>query len=139
MEEKDEKGFTIRDRRTASEEHTPKAPEETAKQRPDSKQQKPADTARAEGKNNTAPLPELDFSSFVLSLATTAQVSLGTVPNPGTGQPEQNLHAAKQMIDILGTLKEKTKNNLTTDEQALLDSALFNLRMLYVKAVETKK
>jgi hypothetical protein len=74
-----------------------------------------------------------------MSLATTAQVSLGNIPNPQTNQPAQNLPVAKQMIDILGMLKGKTKGNLTEDEQLLLDSALFNLRMQYVRAAEGKK
>ena len=139
MEEKDEKGFTIRDHRTASEEHSPQAQNETTKQRSDPEGQKPAETVQTEGQQKTAPPPELDFSSFIISLATTAQVSLGTIPNPQTGQPQQSLPVAKQMIDILGMLKEKTKGNLSKEEEPLLDSALFNLRMQYVRAAEGKK
>jgi hypothetical protein len=66
-------------------------------------------------------------------------VSLGNIPDPQTNQPTQNLPVAKQMIDMLGMLKDKTKGNLTEDEQGLLDSVLFNLRMQYVRAAEGKK
>ena len=140
MEEKDEKGFTIRDRRTTSAEQTPEVKEEAAKEHVDSSGQQPSDaTQTTKEEKGRAPLPELDFSSFIFSLATTAQISLGTVPNPQTGKPEQNLTAAKQMIDIIGILKEKTKGNLSAEEQGLLDNMLFSLRMQYVSAVEGKK
>jgi hypothetical protein len=84
-------------------------------------------------------MPEPDFSSFIFSIATTAHMSLGGMQNPETGKAEQNLPAAKQMIDILGIMKEKTKGNLTKDEETLLESALYNLRMQYVRAMEGKK
>ena len=79
---------------------------------------------------------ELDFSTFVISLATSAQVGMGAVPHPETNQAAQNLPAAKQMIDILALLQEKTKGNLTDDESSLLDQVLHNLRVHYVRAVE---
>ncbi len=141
MEEKDEKGFTIRDRRTTSTEQASDTTEETAKQPTGSAQHHtPSETARAEEPKETGPIPELDFSSFVLSLAATAQVSLGTAPDPTTGKPErQNLPAAKQMIDILGIVKDKTKGNLNTEEQGLLDNILYSLRIQYVRTVEGKK
>jgi hypothetical protein len=139
MEEKDEKGFTIRDRRTVSSESTRQPGEETTQQ-PESVRQKPADTTEAEKGKGAAPLPELDFSSFILSLAATAQVSLGAAPDPTTGKPEQqNLPAAKQMIDILGIVKDKTTGNLSTEEQGLLDNILYSLRLQYVRTVEGKK
>jgi hypothetical protein len=139
VEEKDEKGFTIRDRRTASAEHAPEAQAKTAKEQMDSSGKRSSDATQPTEEKGRMPLPELDFSSFILSLATTAQISLGTVPNPQTGKPEQNLTAAKQMIDIIGILKEKTKGNLSAEEQGLLDNMLFSLRMQYVSAVESKK
>lgn len=79
---------------------------------------------------------ELDFSTFVISLATSAQVGLGAVPHPETNQAIQNFPAAKQMIDILALLKEKTRGNLTEDESSLLDQVLHNLRIHYVRAME---
>lgn len=139
MEEKDEKGFTIRDRRTTSTEQASDTTRETAKQQAGPTQQTPSETAHTEERKETGPLPELDFSSFILSLAATAQVSLGTAPDPTTGKSGQNLPAAKQMIDILGIVKDKTKGNLSTEEQGLLDNILYSLRIQYVRTVEGKK
>jgi len=136
VEEKDEKGFTIRDRRTTSTEQASGTNEEAAKQQAAST----SETAHTEERKETTPLPELDFSSFILSLAATAQVSLGAAPDPTTGKPgQQNLPAAKQMIDILGIVKDKTKGNLSTEEQGLLDNILYSLRIQYVRTVEGKK
>lgn len=76
----------------------------------------------------------MEFSTFVLSLATTAQVHLGAVANPTTGKQEKNLEAAKQMIDMIGMLKDKTKGNLTDMEGRLLENVLFDLRVVYVES-----
>jgi hypothetical protein len=138
-EEKKGKEFIVRDRRISSSETSGDSSEPAAEQ----SQKEPSNAERAAGSSSeqkkTEPFPELDFSAFILTLATTAQVGLGSIPNPQTRQSEQNLPAAKQLIDILGLLKDKTKGNLSPDEQALLDSALFNLRMQYVRAMEGKK
>jgi hypothetical protein len=139
MEEKQEEEFTIRDRRTSASQEASETREETPKEQPGSAEQKPVDNARTQEQKSAGTLSELDFSALVISLATTAQVSMGNIPNPQTSKPEQNLPAAQQMIDILGMLKEKTKSNLTREEQALLDNVLFNLRMQYVKVMEGKK
>jgi len=77
-------------------------------------------------------LPTLDFSTFVLSIIGTAYVHLGDAPNPEGGS-ERNLPLARQDIDLLGLLQEKTKGNLTGEEERLLDSALYDLRMRYVE------
>ena len=68
-----------------------------------------------------------------LSLATSAQVHLGAIPHPTTGKPEPDLALAKQTIDILGIIEEKTKGNLTEAEGRLLEHVLFDLRMMYVE------
>jgi hypothetical protein len=75
---------------------------------------------------------QIDFASFILSLATTALAHLGEVPDPATGEKTENLPAAKQMIDILSILETKTKGNLVPDEERLLDSLLYELRMKYL-------
>ena len=76
----------------------------------------------------------IDFATFVLSLSTSAMVHLGAVPDPERQKPERNLPLAKQTIDILGLLKEKTRGNLTPEEARLLDELLFDLRMRYLDA-----
>ena len=77
--------------------------------------------------------PRLDFSAFVLGIIGSAYVHLGEAPNP-EGQSERNLFLARQDIDLLGLLEEKTKGNLTGDEEALLEQALTDLRMRFVEA-----
>ncbi len=81
-------------------------------------------------------LPPPDFSTFVLSLSTSVLMHLGEIKNPQTGRVEKDLAMARHTIDILAILKEKTRGNLTKDEQALLDGILYDLRMKYCKAVE---
>ncbi|OGQ23637.1 MAG: hypothetical protein A3I05_02615 [Deltaproteobacteria bacterium RIFCSPLOWO2_02_FULL_44_10] len=78
----------------------------------------------------------LDFATFVLSLATSAQVHLGAIPSPATEEIEKNLPLAGQTIDILGILQEKTKGNLSQQEERLLTSVLYDLRMMFVDAKE---
>jgi len=77
--------------------------------------------------------PEINFVTFVLSLATSVQISLGLIPHPVTKKPQPDLIHAKQTIDILGILEEKTKGNLDADEAQLLKQILFELRMKYVE------
>ena len=77
-------------------------------------------------------LPTLDFATFILGLIGTAYVHLGDAPTPD-GDAERNLPMARQDIDLLGLLQEKTKGNLTGDEERLLEQALCDLRMRYVE------
>jgi hypothetical protein len=83
---------------------------------------------------------DVDFSTFILSLATSAQMCLGAIPHPETNATSLDLPAAKQMIDLLAMLQHKTKGNLSKDEDELLDRVLSTLRMHYVRvAAEEKK
>ena len=80
------------------------------------------------------------FVGFVFSLAHTAAVHFGDVPDPATGQPMQpNLPAAQQMIDILSLLEEKTRGNLTAEERQLLEQILYELRLRYVEIGKSSK
>ncbi len=76
----------------------------------------------------------LTFTSFVMSLSTSALVFLGQVPDPVSGKTVTDLTGARQMIDLISLLKEKTAGNLTPDEAAFVDTILYDLRMLFVKA-----
>ena len=80
--------------------------------------------------------PGIDFSTLVLSLATSAMVHMGLVPESEGGSTEMNLPLAQQTIDTLELLQNKTRGNLTDDETRLLQSVLYELRMSYVKARE---
>ena len=78
-------------------------------------------------------MPEINFSTFVVSLNASALLHLGAIEDPTTGQKDKNLPMAKQTIDILSMLQEKTSGNLSNDEENLLKSILYDLRMIYVK------
>ena len=73
------------------------------------------------------------FVGFVLSLAHTAAVHMGDIPDPVSGQSAPHLPAAHQMIDILSLLEEKTRGNLTAEERQLLEQILYELRMRFVE------
>ena len=80
--------------------------------------------------------PEVSFGAFVVSLAASAAMHFGDVPGPD-GQPlEADLDGAGQLIDILSMLQEKTKGNLSEDEEQLVSNVLFELRMRYVEATK---
>src|SRR3954462_5460471 len=77
----------------------------------------------------------LSFTAFVLSLASTAAIHLGDLPDPATGAPGKiNLEGAAQMIEILALLDQKTRGNLTAEERQILEQVLYELRMRFVEA-----
>jgi len=126
--EEEKKGFTIRDRRVSSPSgETIKTETPAGEERQEPREQK--ETFPRE----EVTLPEIDFSSFVFSLSTSALLHLGEVPDPATGKTEKDLPLAKQTIDILGILQEKTRGNLTADEGRLLENLLADLRWRYVR------
>jgi len=78
----------------------------------------------------------ITFSTFILSLNTAALVHLGELPDPVTNKKQVNLTLAKHTIDTLEMLKEKTKGNLTFEEEKLLQSILYELKLKYVKLID---
>ena len=81
------------------------------------------------------PDPNINFASFVLSLAATAAVHFGDRLEPGTDRARRCRSAgAGQMIDILALLEEKTRGNLTAEERQLLEMVLYELRLRFVEA-----
>lgn len=89
--------------------------------------------ADAAGADRKTQLPKVDFATFVFSLNSAVLVHLGVIDEPGTGARSKNLDLAKQTIDILGMLQEKSRGNLTSDEENMLKNILYDLRMLYVR------
>lgn len=86
------------------------------------------------GKGPSAPpLPDISFASFIISLSSSALLHLGEIADPATNQKQRDLPLAKQTIDILGILKEKTVGNLDREESRLLESMLYDLRMRYIE------
>ena len=83
-------------------------------------------------------LGPVDFSTHILSLASTALIALGKMPAPD-GQPHPlDLETARHLIDVLGMLEQKTKNNLDEAEHKLLASLIYDLRVAYVDAQPKK-
>lgn len=129
--EEEKKGFTVRDRRSSVQpteverEEPPKAGRAAAGE--------PGKTEESRGGGQESPLPEINFSSFLLSLSTSALMHLGEVTDPVTRKIDKNLPLAKQSIDLLGMLREKTRGNLTPDEEKLIDHLLADLRWRYIR------
>ena len=79
--------------------------------------------------------PQLSFTAFVLSLASTAAIHFGDLPDPISGErAEPNLEGAAQMIEILSLMEQKTRGNLTAEEREVLGQVLYELRMRFVEA-----
>ena len=81
-------------------------------------------------------VPPINFATFVLSLSSSAAMNLGGYQDPVSGHMPKNLELAKQSIDILAILEEKTRGNLTDEEKKLLETSLYELRMSYVEEVK---
>jgi Domain of unknown function (DUF1844) len=134
------KGFTVQDRRRFSPdtgEARKDAPEES-----DRATQSPPQSETTAGTATEArqeePAPEINFSTFVISLSTQALMHLGEIASPLSGKVETDVPVAKQMIDILGMLRDKTRGNLNASEDRLMEDILFDLRMKYVEAVKKR-
>ena len=78
-------------------------------------------------------VPEARFDLFLSGLAMEALIALGEMPHPTTRKQEPNLQQARYLVDLLGVFEEKTKNNLSVDEERLLKDTLYQLRMRYLK------
>lgn len=85
-----------------------------------------------ENQNNNYHSPS--FSIFLSSLTMQAMIAMGKIENPLTKKVEVNYDQAKFLIDTIEIIKEKTKNNLTPEEEKLLEESLYNLRMIYLEA-----
>jgi hypothetical protein len=137
-EKEEDKGFVVKDRRRFSEdtEEAKAAPAENAAPEPEKEERKIPEpgTQETSGKDRErGPFPEVSMATFIISLSSSALVHLGEIPEPETNQSHVDLPIAKQIIDTLGMLQEKTKGNLDQDEDRLLRSVLYDLRMRYVE------
>ena len=122
MTEAKESNFTIVDKRGQE-------PEESVSNTPSSAPAESADKAPPP----THELGEINFVTFLLSLYSSAMAAFGMLPHPADGHNEENIEGGKEMIDILEILKEKTKGNLNSEENQLLNNLLYELRMLYLE------
>jgi hypothetical protein len=164
-EEEKERGFKVADRRRFSAEgeakpETEEQPAAAASAKPidqpavaPHRHDGPTEGAQAEasaayqkaassqpgGQDDLGP-QDLTFASFVVGLSTEALALMGEMPHPATGERMHDLVGAQQLIDIVAMLRDKTRGNLSHDEDALLDAILFDLRMKYVeKARQTPR
>jgi len=140
-------GFIIRDQRKFTQEGERKdETSEAGEQKPESRQEVREGPSREQKKireekalppeEEDIPLPEVNFANFIFSLLHSAMLALGSLPDPATGKTEKHLSMAKHVIDTIGMLQQKTKGNLTDEEQRLTDESLFSLRMRYVEEKE---
>jgi hypothetical protein len=127
----EEKGFVIKDRRSLDDKGDLK--EEAGEK--DERKEKAKEAPKKEQTQRPL-LPEVNFSYFLVSLSSSALLHLGEIGDPQTGEKRKDLPLAKHSIDIIAMLKEKTRGNLTEEEQKALESILTDLRWRYVKAVE---
>jgi hypothetical protein len=88
-----------------------------------------SETSEATGQE----FPGIDFATFILSLSHSVYLYLGDAPNPLTGKVEHNLPMARQTIDLLGLLEQKTQGNLTGEEERVLEQVLYELRLRYIE------
>jgi len=131
-ENKKGSGFVVKDKRLFTESGEARPPEEQAT--PAAEEPKPVPPEAAQSGNEKEPdYPPINFTNFVLSLSTSALFHFGDFPDQEGGKTEKNLSAAKQTIDILDMLNEKTKGNLNENETNLIQGALYELKMRYVK------
>jgi hypothetical protein len=134
-----DRGFKVADRRRFSEtgeaRDTADAAESAAPATAPETDQTGPDAAAELHASQFGAHPEINFSTFVIGLSTQALAHLGEIPDPMHQDIRVDLDAARQMIDILGLLREKTKGNLDSAEGPLLESILYDLRMKYVERV----
>jgi hypothetical protein len=138
-EKEEDKGFVVKDRRTFSLDEAEAVQEpsgeraETPKDAEEEKAKVEFREASRRDEQTRPPLPEVSLSTFVFSLSSSALVHLGEIPEPDTQRVQLDLPMAKQIIDTLGMLQEKTRGNLDADEDHLLKTVLYDLRLRYVQ------
>ncbi|MBW2570192.1 MAG: DUF1844 domain-containing protein [Deltaproteobacteria bacterium] len=136
-EKNEEKGFVIKDKRVFSQkEQEVKEEDKESEKEPEKEETKAQESASAEKQDAEAQLPEINNPTFIISLNASALVNLGAIEDPASGKKVKNLLIAKQTIDILSMLEEKTRGNLTEEEEQILKNILYDLRIIYVKEKE---
>jgi hypothetical protein len=130
-EKKKDSGFVVKDKRLfgdSAEDRPQEEPKSAASEEKRENPEKPGQTP-----DHANDYPPVNFTNFVLSLSTSALFHFGDFPDHEGGEIQKNLPAAKQTIDILDMLNEKTKGNLDKNENDLIQGVLYELKMRYVK------
>lgn len=128
-EQSDKQGFKVSDKRRFDEQGNAKAEEAQVAQSTATE----AESQSSGQRKTTAPPMEITFSSFIISLGTSAMMQLGEMPAPPEMHITVDPTAARQTIDLLTMLDTKTRGNLDEQESRLLEELLHALRMSYVK------
>jgi len=131
-EEQGDRSFTVSDKRFSARREPENRPGERS-QATAAAAERPTEAPPQGSRPQADAAQGINFASFLISLGTQAFMHLGDIPNPTTQQRDKDLPAAKQMIDLLGMLQEKTKGNLDADEERLLQQLLLDLRLRYVR------
>jgi hypothetical protein len=139
MEESEqEQEFKVTDRRRFTPEGETKEHKADKEKESTAEQPPPVEAAEEhveqEQPKREQPPPPIDFTGFVVSLSHTALFQLGLIKIPGAEEPKKDLQGARQTIDLLALLQEKTKGNLTEQETRVLTESLFQLRMAFVES-----
>ena len=121
-EEIEGEGFTFKDSRSSQ-----LSEDEALDQDAQSETQQPSDS-----QDQPQQPFKLDFSTFIMSLTSSAFYHLGDIADPETGKTETNLPAVQQTIDMLIMLSEKSKGNLNEEEGKLLEQLIYELQMKFV-------
>ena len=131
--EEENSGFTVTDKRAFREDGGKRetGSGEGKQRQPEPRDPAPAGDSTILGEQPGAE-PRIDFPSYILSYYTQGLVLLGEVPNPMTGKKEDDLEGARHTIDIMSMLQEKTRGNLSGEEEQLMDSVLYELRMKFM-------
>lgn len=154
-EEEKDKGFVVRDRRRFGVDGATAAEAEAEAASAADESAPPAGAARAAEEavrgGPKGPNPEvepqaapsgprpIDFTTFVFSLGSSALMHLGDAPHPETGKIHRDLALAKETIDLLAMLREKTRGNLTPEEDHFLGALLYDLRVRFVEAAKVSR
>ena len=141
MDQEKEQGFKVQDKRSSFQESSETAQTDTTSTDAQStaepeqtREAKQEEQRQAQDDTSSIPLPEANFMTLVISFAFPTQIALGLIPDPMTQQMMKELTQAKYHIDLLSVLREKTKGNLTKEEDQAFEQILFDLRMAYVDA-----
>lgn len=126
MGKEEDEGFVIKDKRSSQ------ISEEDARTQEKAKAAEPKEPTPQHEHEHEGGQFQIDFSTFILSLTSSAFYHLGDMPDPTTGKTETNLPAVQQTIDMLLMLREKTKGNLIGDEAKLLEQLIYELQMKYI-------
>lgn len=130
-DEKNDSGFTVKDKRILDDGNETVEKESAAS--PAGKKPEDQEDIQSRSSDESFDYPPITFTNFVLSISTSALFHFGDFPDPASGKTQKNLSAAKQTIDMLNMINEKTKGNLDEQENKLIQGVLYELKMRYVK------